>query len=102
LHKNLTAVEETDGGSYLRLKVETNRNESKIGNMDIWRNAITVSVTSAPISGRANMELVRVLERMFPEAKGRIVIVKGQKSGLKKVFLPVSPEVIADRLGLNQ
>lgn len=95
-------IEETKDGVYLTLRINANQKESKIEKIDPWRNALMVSISAPPVSGKANLELVRLFERIFPEAKGGIIIVKGQRSGLKKIFMPVSTKAAIDRLGLNE
>lgn len=102
MNKKISAIEEVENGVYLTLKVSANQRESKIGKVDPWRNALEVSVSAAPEAGRANMELLRLFEGIFPEARGKIVISKGQKSSLKRIFIPISSGLAADRLGLNR
>jgi len=60
-----------------------------------------ISVASPPVSGKANAELIEVIENMFPEAKGSIVIAKGEKSRSKRIFIPLDARVIRERLGLK-
>ena len=60
-----------------------------------------ISVASPPVSGKANAELIEVFENMFPEAKGNIVIAKGEKSRSKRIFIPLDARVIRGRLGLK-
>jgi len=60
-----------------------------------------ISVASPPVSGKANAELIEVLENKFPEAKGNIVIAKGEKSSSKRIFIPLDARVIRERLGLK-
>ena len=60
-----------------------------------------ISVASPPVSGKANAELIVVFEKAFPEAKGNIVIAKGEKSRSKRIFIPLDARVIRERLGLK-
>ena len=60
-----------------------------------------VGIASPPVSGKANAELIEVFENMFPEAKGNIVIAKGEKSRSKRIFIPLDARVIRERLGLK-
>ena len=102
MNKKNYAIEEVENGIYLTVKISANQRGSKIGKIDPWRNALEVSISAAPAAGKANMELLRLFEGIFPEAKGRIIITKGQKSSLKKIFMPISSESAADRLGLDR
>lgn len=102
MNKKIAAINEVENGIYLNLKVGVNRAEARIGEIDNWRNALEASVSAAPVSGKANMELLKLLEGIFPEARGKIIIVKGQKSSLKKIFIPVSSELAMERLGLDK
>lgn len=60
-----------------------------------------LSVASPPVSGKANSELIELFEDLFPEAKGDIVIAKGEKSRSKRIFIPIDVGVIRERLGLK-
>lgn len=97
-----SVIEETRDGIYLTLRINANQKESKIEKIDPWRNALMVAISALPVSGKANIELLRLFEKIFPEAKGRIIIVKGQRASLKKIFVPVSTRAAIDRLGLNK
>ncbi|MEM2839093.1 MAG: DUF167 domain-containing protein [Thermoplasmata archaeon] len=102
MNKKIAAIKEVEKGIYLNLKVSANQKETRIGGIDIWRNALEVSIGAAPVSGKANMELLKLLEGIFPEAKGGIIIVKGQKSSMKKIFIPISSTLAIERLGLDR
>ena len=102
MNKKVGVINPVENGIYLNLEVDTDQRQSMIGDIDKWRNAIRVSVAESPVSGKANKELVRLFENVFPEAKGKIIIVKGQKSSSKKLFMPISQELVNERLCLKK
>ena len=51
-----------------------------------------VMLTSSPIEGRANEELVEYLSRIFGVRKSEIKILRGEKTRRKLVSIPVDQE----------
>lgn len=56
---------------------------SSDGMLKITGNEISVSLRSAPVRGRANHELVKILSRYFKVEPSRVRIVSGQNSRKK-------------------
>jgi uncharacterized protein len=48
-------------------------------------NILKVKVKSAPVDGLANRDLIQLLSKFLKIAKGKIEIISGHKSKLKKV-----------------
>ncbi|MDH4122668.1 MAG: DUF167 domain-containing protein [Thermoplasmata archaeon] len=94
-------IEQTDGGCYINLEISPNANQSGIISIDKWRRALKIDIAAEASRGEANKELIRFLEKMLPEAKGKIAIVKGLKSSQKRVFLPLRPKEAIEKLGLE-
>lgn len=95
------AIEASEAGCYLNLEILPGSKESKILDIDPWRHALRISISSPPVSGKANSELLNMFEKIFPESKGMIVLAKGGKSRSKRLFIPLSEQVIRERLGLK-
>ena len=53
---------------------------------------ITVRLTSQPLEGRANDELVRYLSELLKIRKSAIKIVRGEKDRRKVVEIPIGEE----------
>jgi uncharacterized protein (TIGR00251 family) len=101
LGKRLRVIEETKNGCYLSVEATPGARRTGFSGLDPWRGAMKISVASPPISGKANAELIGVFEKAFPEARGSIVIAKGEKSRSKRIFIPLDARVIRERLGLK-
>jgi uncharacterized protein (TIGR00251 family) len=101
LGKRKRVLEETKNGCYLSVEASPGARKTEFSGLDRWRGAMKISVASPPVSGKANAELIEMLEDKFPEAKGYIVLAKGEKSRSKRVFIPLDARVIRERLGLK-
>ena len=99
--KKQRILDESENGCYLSIEASPGARKTELSGLDPWRGAIKISVASPPVSGKANAELVEVFEKMFPEAKGNIVLAKGEKSRSKRIFIPLGARVIRERLGLK-
>jgi uncharacterized protein (TIGR00251 family) len=94
-------LERAKDGCYLSIEASPGSKSSGISGIDQWRGAIKVGVVSPPVTGRANRELIEVFEGVFPEARGRVALVKGEKSRSKRLFVPLDIEIVRGRLGLE-
>jgi len=88
-------------GCYLSVEASPGARKSEFLGVDSSRGAVKIAVASPPVSGKANAELIELLEGMFPEVKGNIVIAKGEKSRSKRIFIPLDADSIRERLGLK-
>lgn len=72
-------------GMVINIKVEPR--SSKSGIAGYYRDGLKVKLTSPPLEGKANKELVEVLAREFKISKKDIEIIRGEKSKNKVVRL---------------
>jgi uncharacterized protein len=56
---------------------------------------LKVMLTSLPIEGRANEELVRYLSDIFAVKKSEIKILRGEKTRRKLISIPVDEETFS-------
>jgi len=96
-----SALEQAKGGCYLNIEASPGSKSPGISGIDKWRGALKIGIASPPVSGKASRELIGMFEIIFPEVKGRIVLVKGEKSHSKRLFIPLDKETIRVRLGLK-
>jgi len=101
LRKISEAVETTKGGCYLNAELSPGAKKSEIMGIDAWRGTIRFNIAEQPISGKANLELIQLLESIFPEAKGKMKLVKGEKSRRKRIFIPLREEIVKRGLGTD-
>lgn len=99
--KKQRVLEEAKNGCYLSIEALPGARKTEFSGLDPWRGAVRISIASPPVSGKANAELIEVFEKAFPEAKGNIVLAKGEKSRSKRIFIPLNARVIRERLGLK-
>ena len=60
----------------------------------VWK----IKLTAPPVDGKANKELINFLAKRLKIAKGRIEIVSGQRSRLKKIEIKDLPFPELERL----
>jgi len=73
--------------------------KTEIGGVNLWRGALQIRIAAEPRDGAANEELVRFLASKLGIEKDEVRILKGERSPLKVVFLPLAPEKIRAVLG---
>ncbi|MCE2510851.1 MAG: DUF167 domain-containing protein [Alphaproteobacteria bacterium] len=59
---------------------------------------LKISVTAAPEDGKANAALIRLLAREWGLPKGRIALVRGEKSRRKRLHMAGPAEALATQL----
>lgn len=101
MKRRSSVVESTGAGCYINIEASPGAKKSEIQGIDAWRGALKVSIAAPPLSGQANGELIAMMEALFPEAKGRIVLAKGVKSHSKTLFIPAAEALVRKRLGLT-
>jgi len=69
----------------LTIKIKVEPRSSKTGIVGPYGNALKVKLTSPPVEGKANKELIEVLARELKVKKKDIEIVSGQSSKNKVV-----------------
>lgn len=69
---------------YLRVKVSPNANKARILEVQAdEHNTIKIAIQSAPERGKANQELVKFIQKIFPHKQ--ISIISGEHSQLKLI-----------------
>ena len=73
--------------SALTLNIKVEPRSSKSGIVGPYGDALKVKLTSPPVEGKANKELIEVLAKGFKIAKKNVEIISGQSSKNKVVRL---------------
>jgi len=71
----------------LTIKIKVEPRSSKSGVVGPYGDSLKVKLTSPPVEGKANKELIEVLAKAFGLAKKDIEIISGQSSKNKIVKL---------------
>lgn len=74
-------------GNELILKIKVEPRSSKAGVVGPYGDALKVKLTSPPVEGKANKELIELLAKEFGIPKRDIEIISGQSSKNKIVKL---------------
>ncbi|MBI4698967.1 MAG: YggU family protein [Nitrospirae bacterium] len=74
-----------DKGLIINIKVEPRSSRSEI--VGPYGNGLKVKLTSPPVEGKANKELIMVLAKGFKISKADVEIISGNKSKTKTVRL---------------
>lgn len=83
-------------GLILKIKVEPRSSKSEV--VGPYGDALKVKLTSPPVEGKANKELIEVLAREFGISKKDVGIISGQASKIKTVKL-IGVKRLDDRKG---
>ena len=73
--------------NWLKVKIKVEPRSSKSGIVGPYGDALKVKLTSPPVEGKANNELIEVLAKWFKIAKKDVEIISGQSSKNKVVRL---------------
>jgi len=82
-------------GCMVTIEVSPGAAKSEITGVNQWRGALQVRVAAPAREGAANEELAKFLAERFGIARSEVVIMKGDRSSKKLVYLPVSAEAAA-------
>ncbi len=72
---------------YLIINVKVEPRSSRSGIVGPYGDSIKVKLTSPPVEGKANKELIEILSKEFGIAKKDVEIISGQSSKNKTVKL---------------
>lgn len=89
----------------LTIKIKVEPRSSKSGVVGPYGDALKVKLTSPPVEGKANKELIEVLAKAFGIAKKDVEIVSGQSSKNKIVKLrgvPGKAEALLSKLSKSR
>jgi uncharacterized protein (TIGR00251 family) len=90
-------IRETEDGVVIKVKVTPNSSRNAILEHP---DLLTVKLTSPPVEGKANKELLRFLAKKMRVAPSAITILKGHSSREKTLLVSgVNAETARERLG---
>lgn len=94
----MVEIEEVKNGVEFKLRVVPRASKTEIvGEM---AGAVKVRVSSPPVDGAANAELVKLFAKRFGVAKSNVEIVSGQTSRAKRIrIIGVTAEQMRNALG---
>jgi uncharacterized protein len=100
LCRQLVWVEFTSPASpmNIEIKVITNAKKKEISSLG---GMVKVKLTSQPVEGKANEELIEFLSSVFHVRKSEIQIIRGQREKKKIVALPIDEETLLTLLKEN-
>lgn len=90
-----------DGGTLLRVEASPGSARSGIDGVNPWRRAVRVKVRAEARNGKANDELIDVVAEALSIPRKGIDIVKGSRSHLKTVLVPLPVDEVISRLGMD-
>ena len=78
-------LQEKDDGLLLQIKVQPNASKNEITGIE--NDRLKIKISSPPEKGKANLELIHFLAKIFKVPKSSITIVRGETSSLKSLFI---------------
>jgi uncharacterized protein len=92
-------ISESNDGCYLRVVVSPNSSENKIVGKST--SELKIKISSPPIDGKANRELVKFISKILGLSKSKIILSKGLGSKHKSLFIKgISIEKLDDKLNM--
>ena len=89
---------EPDGASLL-VRVSPRAARNQLG--EVEDGALKVRLNAPPVEGAANQALVKLLAKSLGVAKGKVEVLSGEHSRLKRVLVRgLDPDELRRRLGL--
>ena len=95
----------TNNKKEITIKIKVEPRSSKSGIVGPYGDALKVKLTSPPVEGKANKELIEVLAKAFGVAKKDVEIISGQSSKNKIVKLRIVPskaESLLSKLSISR
>ncbi|MFP4632801.1 MAG: DUF167 domain-containing protein [Halobacteriota archaeon] len=89
------AVDETENGALLRVRVNPGSDTNEVKGFDEWRGRYEVRVSEPAEEGRANREVERYLSEVFD---AEVRLRSGARSRDKAVSVAVTPEELLEAL----
>jgi len=91
-------LKKTGSGCSITIDASPGAAKTKIVGVNQWRGALQVKIAAEPRDGAANEELVRFLSEKLSVARSSIRLIRGEKSGLKVITVPVPAERVDELL----
>lgn len=76
----------SEDGCYLDISVSPNSSDNRVGDVNIWRDNLEISVKEKAKEGKANQAVIDLLSERLNIPTNKIEIVKGRTSKQKRIF----------------
>ena len=86
-------------GCSITIYASPGASRTEITGVNQWRGALQVRIAAQPREGAANEELVKFLSERLAIPKTAVRVVKGERSSLKMVYVPLSLTKVKSILG---
>lgn len=81
------AIQVTKDGVILDIIVRPKSKYSGLEGYEKWRKKIEIRLTSRPVQGQANEELISIISKFFGLKNSDVIIISGTKSVNKRILL---------------
>ncbi len=85
---NIEKIKNSDSDITLDIKVITNAKQNSIEFLE--DGLIKLRISTVPVEGKANKEIIEYLSKIFNKRRGDIVILKGEKNSHKVILIKKS------------
>ena len=92
------AVKVSQNGTVIACHVQPNAARTAPAGM--YGGELKVALKSPPVDGKANKELCRYFADLFSVPGSSVQLLSGQASRKKRIFIPVNPETVFQKLCL--
>lgn len=80
----------------INIKVQTGQQKQYVDFID---DHISLGVCSRPMKNQANLEVIKILSKLFKTSSSKIKIIHGQKNSSKTIVI-INPEFIPKNLNI--
>ncbi len=99
MRKTQDYLRASGSGCLITVDASPGASKTEVAGVNEWRGALQIRIAARPMEGAANEELISFLSERFSIAKSSIRIVKGERSSLKTVMVPLPVEKVRAVLG---
>lgn len=96
--KSKSYLKESGSGCSITVDASPGAARTEVVGVNEWRGALQIKIAAEPRDGAANDELVRFLSEKLSVARNSIRIIRGEKSGLKVISIPLPAERVDELL----
>jgi uncharacterized protein (TIGR00251 family) len=92
--KSKSYLKESGSGCSITIDASPGATKTEVAGVNQWRGALQVKIAAEPRDSAANEELLRFLSEKLSVARSSIKLIRGEKSSLKVITVPLTAEKI--------
>jgi uncharacterized protein (TIGR00251 family) len=86
-------------GCTITIYASPGASKTEVAGYNEWRKALHIRIAAEPRDGAANEELIRFMAGKLSLPTSSVRLVRGEKSGLKTISVPIPADRVEELLG---